>query len=78
MKLFGSTRSGARLAKNMHAAYDQAPSRKSGSVAVAPRKKNPLKTLAVVLAVVLFAEICYFFVVYTNNGFISKWRSIYI
>lgn len=79
MKLFGSTSSGARLAKNRRpgASYTTSGNRSSAAVA-APQKKNRLKTLAIVLALVLFCELCYFFVIYTNNGFISKWRSIYI
>lgn len=80
MKLFGSTSSGARLAKNRHlgtySAADQGGS--ATAAAVAPQKKNPLKILSIVLAAVLLVELCYFFVVYTDNGFISKWRSIYI
>ena len=80
MKLFGSRSSGARLAKNRRSGASYTTSG-SGSVSTAvavPRKKNPLKPLAIVLALILFCELCYFFVVYTNNSFISKWRSIYI
>lgn len=78
MKLFGSKSSGARLAKNRHSgSYD--PSVKTRRAPAATKhKRNPLKTLAVVLSVVLCLELCYFFAVYTNNGFVSKWRSIYI
>ena len=76
MKLFGTTRSGARLAKNRASGNYKTAS--GSAVATAVPAKNPLKVVALILAVVLFLECCYFFVIYTNNGFISKWRSIYI
>lgn len=75
MKLFGTTKSGARLAKNRStaASYSStATAVKNGA------QKNKLKPLAIVLAVILTLECCYFFVIYTNNGFVSKWRDIYI
>ena len=74
MKLFGSKRSGARLAKN----------RSGGSAVSAPaaprktRRRNSLKTLAVVLACLLGLELCYFFCIYTDNAFVTKWRTAYI
>lgn len=82
MKLFGSTRSGARLAKNRGSVTSDTAASRYGAQAVAaepaPKKQNRLKPLAIILAIVLALECCYFFVIYTNNGFISKWRSIYI
>ena len=80
MKLFGSTGSGARLAKNRHsgAYHTTEQSSSKTATAVATRKKNPLKVLSILLAIVFALELCYFFVIYTNNAFISKWRSIYI
>lgn len=79
MKLFGSKRSGARLAKNRRSgSYDASAPKVGTAVAAAQVKKNPLKTLAIILAVVLCLELCYFFAIYTNNSFVSKWRSIYI
>ena len=81
MKLFGSTKSGARLSKNRGAAVYSATNFGAG-VAVKDKtsanKRNRLKPLAIVLAIVLFLECCYFFVIYTDNSFISKWRNIYI
>ena len=70
MKLFGSKRGGSRLAKNRA---------QSHSTAVAAKKRrNPLKGLAMVLACILFVEVCYFVCVYSQNSFITKWRTIYI
>ena len=44
-----------------------------------PRKpKKPLKTLAIILAVLLCLEGLYFFCIYSQNAFITKWRTIYI
>jgi len=83
MKLFGST-GGARLAKNRTAILAGSTSvQHRGSAAAAaavptPKKRNPLKVLAIILAVILALELCYFFVIYTENSFISKWRGIYI
>ena len=63
MKLFGGA-SGARTAGG-----------RSGSVSAvrtkAPKQRNLFKPLAIVLAVVLFVEGCWFFVVFTNNSLIS-------
>ena len=67
MKLFGGA-SGARTAGGRTAV-------KQGK---SPKKRNPMKALAIVLAVVLVIECCYFFVVFTNNSFISYWRNAYI
>ncbi len=72
MKLFGSSRKGARLAKNRGIHY--AGSRQAPPV----RRKNPLKGLSIVLAALLLIEGCYFTCVYSQNPFISKWRDIYI
>lgn len=80
MKLFGSTRSGSRLAKNRAQAQTV-----SGNGAVAVRQKsrvkkrrNPLKPLAIVLGCLLVIEILYFTAIFSQNAFISKWRTIYI
>ncbi len=80
MKLFGSTRSGSRLANNRAKAQAAAG---AGTVAVvkkskARKKRNPLKTLAIVLACFLVIEILYFTAIFSKNPFISKWRNIYI
>lgn len=64
MKLFGST-GGARLAKGR-------------SAKAAVRRRNPFKPLAVVLCCLLLVEILYFTAIYSSNGFITKWRNIYI
>ena len=62
VKLFGSSRTGARIAKNKK-----------------PKKqKKPLKVLAIWLAVILCLEGLYFFAVYTDNSFVSYWRTTYI
>lgn len=76
MKLFGSTRSGSRLAKNRKVALAAA----GADVAVAPpaKRRNPLKGLAIVLGCLLMIEILYFVAIYSDNSFISKWRTIYI
>ena len=81
MKLFGSTRSGSRLAKNRKSALVQAAASSGGAVAAEPaqaRRRNPLKPLAIVLGILLLIEIVYFVCIYSNNSFISKWRTIYI
>lgn len=44
----------------------------------APKQKKPLKVLAVILAIILVLEGCYFFCCYSNNSFISYWRNVYI
>ena len=80
MKLFGSTRSGSRLAKNRKSALVQAAA-SGGAVAAEPaqaRRRNPLKPLAIVLGILLLIEIVYFVCIYSNNSFIAKWRTIYI
>lgn len=84
MKLFGSSSGGSRLAKNRaNYSYDSVSSGAGAAVRTVPaaskqKKKNPMKRLAIFLAVILALELSYFFVIYTNNKFISKWRSIYI
>ncbi len=84
IKLFGSTKTGARLAENRNVAPispmpEEAVSGESIAVAEAPvKKRNPLKILALVLGCVLFVELCYFFCVYSQSAFVSKWRTIYI
>ena len=65
MKLFGG--------------YSGARTQRGGGVRTkASKKKNPFKILAVLLALVLIVEGCYFFVVFTNNKTISNLRTIYI
>jgi len=66
MKLFGGT-SGARTAGS-----------RSASGTKTRRKRNPFKALAIFLALILFCEGCYFFVIFTKNSFISYWRDAYI
>lgn len=81
MKLFGSKRTGARLAQNRsHYLAQSGSSGRSASAAVqtVSRQSNPLKILAIILAIILVLELCYFFVVHTKNSFISYWRSVYI
>lgn len=68
LKLFGSTRGGARLAKNK--------GKRTG--ASRTKRRNPLKALCIVLACILAVELCYFVCVYSQNRFITKWRNIYI
>lgn len=67
MKLFGGA-SGARTPGGRAAAVRAAE----------PRRKQPLKALAIVLAVILLIEICYFVCIFSRNSFITKWRNIYI
>ena len=81
MKLYGGSKTGARLKQNRGEQVTDATSVIGTAAAVEdkPKKKrNPLKALAFVLGFVLFIEICYFFCVYSQNAFISKWRTIYI
>ncbi len=75
IKLFGNTKTAARLAEN------RVVPGASGNVATAekPEKRSRrLKVLAVILGCVLAIEACYFFCVYSQNSFITKWRTIYI
>ena len=71
MKLFGGA-SGARTAGGRAAAAAAVQSY------AAPKQRNPLKALAIVLAVILVIEVCYFVAVFSKNSFITKWRNIYI
>ncbi len=64
VKLFSSS-GGARVAKRSGRQKKQ-------------KVKQPLKTLAIWLTVILCLEGLYFFCVYTNNAFVKKWRTIYI
>ena len=63
MKLFGSAKGGARVAKR---------SKKTK----ADKPKKPLKVLAIVLTVVLCLEGLYFLCIYSNIPFIKKYRTI--
>ena len=42
------------------------------------KKKQPLRVLAILLVVLLALEGLYFFLIYTKNPFVKKWRDIYI
>ena len=54
-------------------------SRSAARVARAAKKpRRPLRTLAIWLAVLLCLEGLYFFAVYTDNAFVSYWRTAYI
>lgn len=66
VKLFGNSRSAARVAKGGK------KKEKKG------RQKKPLKVLAIVLTVILCLEGLYFFCIYSQNSFVTKWRNIYI
>ena len=65
LKLFGSARGGARVAKR-------------GKKEKPARQKKPLKALAIVLTVLLCLEGLYFLCIYSNIPFIVKYRTIYI
>ena len=67
MKLFGGA-SGARTAGGRAAAVK----------AAVPKQRNPLKALAIALAVILVLEVCYFICIFSKNSFIARWRNIYI
>ena len=69
MKLFGGA-SGARTAGGRAAAVRMAEK---------PTKtRNPLKALAIVLAILLLIEVLYFVAIFSRHPFISKWRNVYI
>ena len=53
MKLFGSKRSGARLAKNRSGGAACATQTRGSAAPKRAKQRNPLKTLAIVLACVL-------------------------
>ena len=63
LKLFGTYRGSTRLAKKR---------------AAARKRRNPLKVVSIVLFCLLMIEACYFVCVYSQNAFITKWRTIYI
>ena len=67
MKLYGGA-SGARAGGGRTAAV------KTGK----KKKRNRLKILAIILAVVLVMEGLYFTAVFSKNAFITKWRNVYI
>ncbi len=75
MKLFGNSRSAARVAGRRKAEPQDAP---KASTKQKQKQKKPLKTLAIVLVVLLCLEGLYFFCCYTQNAFVKKWRTIYI
>ena len=78
MKLFGTTRSGSRLPRNRKAILATAAAGDSAVAAAPVRRRNPLKRLAIFLGCLLLIEILYFVAIYSDNSFISKWRTIYI
>ena len=79
MKLFGTTRSGSRLPRNRKAILATAAAGDSAVASYpAKRRRNPLKGLAIFLGCLLLIEILYFVAIYSDNSFISKWRTIYI
>jgi len=43
-----------------------------------PKRRKPLKTLAIILTILLCLEGLYFFALYSTNAFVTKWRTIYI
>ena len=65
LKLFGSARGGARVAKRAGKPKKE-------------KQKKPLKALAIVLTVLLCLEGLYFLCIYSNIPFIAKYRTIYI
>lgn len=67
MKLYGGA-SGARTTGGRAAAVS----------VKAPKTRNSLKPLVIVLAIVLVIEACYFTAIFSKNAFITKWRNIYI
>lgn len=77
MKLFGNSRSAARVAGRRKAEPQDAP-KASTKQKQTQKQKKPLKTLAIVLVVLLCLEGLYFFCCYTQNAFVKKWRTIYI
>ena len=70
LKLFGSSRYASRVAPR-RAKADKG-SRKSKKV------RKPLKTVAIILAVILCLEGLYFFCMYTQNSFVKRLREDYI
>ena len=72
MKLFGNSRSAARVAGRRKAEPKNEPKEKK------QKKKKPLKVLAIWLTVILCLEGIYFFLCYTQNSFVKRWRTIYI
>lgn len=75
MKLFGNSRSAARVAGRKKV---QTPDTPKASTKKKPKQKKPLKTLTILLSLVLCLEGLYFFCCYTDNAFVKKWRTIYI
>lgn len=78
MKLFGTTRSGSRLPRNRKAILATAAADDSAVASYPAKRRNPLKGLAIFLGCLLLIEILYFVAIYSDNSFISKWRTIYI
>ena len=74
MKLFGNSRTAAHVAKRGSKPVQTADTETAGE----KKKKQPLRTLAIVLAVILVLEGLYFFCIYTNNSFVKKYRTSYI
>lgn len=78
LKLFGTSKNATRLAKNRSIAAPVAETAVGTAVAEPEKRRNRLKPLAIVLGCLLIVELCYFFCVYSQNPFITKWRTIYI
>ena len=79
MKLFGNSRTAARVAGRRKAGEASQQSVDAPKEQVKKQKvKKPLKVLAIWLTVILCLEGLYFFCCYTQNAFVSKWRTIYV
>ncbi len=86
IKLYGTSKTAARLAKTrvrpspaaVSTASADPDSASAVAVAVPAKRRNRFKVIAVVLGCLLAIELCYFMCVYSQNPFITKWRTIYI
>lgn len=80
MKLFGSTKSGARLAKNRpaYAAASTYHSTPATTAAVKPKSNKTLARVAVILSICLFLECTYFFLAYTQLPAVKNLRKTFI
>ncbi len=78
VKIFGTKRGAKRLATNP-ARRPRTDSAVSTAVAEEPQKKSfPFKGISIALLAVFLVQILYFVAIYSQNGFITKWRNIYI